>query len=401
MTTPARRNDHVHAVAASFLGWTLDAFDFFIVTFVLTDIAKEFGKTKLEIAFSLTLTLLFRPVGAIIFGLMADKYGRRLPLMIDLVFFSIIEVLSGFAPNYTTFMILRALFGIGMGGEWGVGASLAMEKAPRGLRGLLSGLLQEGYATGNLLAAACYLFVFPHWGWRAMFFIGGLPALLSLYVRFGVRESEVWEKTRHTEWAHLGRAIFSNWRIFVFLFAMLTAMGFVSHGTQDLFPTVLKSGWGFSERHVAYIVMVSNVGAIIGGIVMGRYSDRAGRRRSMVTSLLLALVVIPLWAYAPTVGLLVAGAFLIQFLVQGAWGVIPAHINELVPDSVRGFLPGFAYQCGMAVAGLAPSIQEALAGRVGYPAAMAGTCLIAFSVSAVIVKSGREQHAAEFGIARV
>src|SRR5262249_44158710 len=230
-------------------------------------------------------------------------------------------------------MILRALFGIGMGGEWGVGASLAMEKAPRGVRGLLSGLLQEGYATGNLLAAVCYLFVFPHWGWRAMFFIGGLPARLSLYVRYGVRESEVWEKTRHTEWAHLGRAIFANWPVFLYLFVMLTAMGFVSHGTQDLFPTVLKSGWGFSERNVAYIVMVSNVGAIIGGIVMGRYSDRAGRRRSMITSLLLALVVIPLWAYAPTVALLVAGAFMIQFLVQGAWGVIPAHINELVPDS--------------------------------------------------------------------
>ena len=398
MSASVRRSDHLHAVAASFLGWTLDAFDFFIVTFVLTDIAKEFGKTKLEIAFSLTLTLLFRPVGAIIFGLMADKYGRRLPLMIDLVFFSIVEVLSGLAPNYTTFMILRALFGIGMGGEWGVGASLAMEKAPRGIRGLLSGFLQEGYATGNLLAATCYLFVFPHWGWRAMFFIGGLPALLALYVRFGVRESEVWEKTRHTEWAHLGRAIFANWKTFAFLFVMLTGMGFVSHGTQDLFPTFLKSAWGFSERHVAYIVMVANVGAIIGGIAMGRYSDRAGRRRSMITSLLLALLVIPLWAYAPTVTLLVAGAFLIQFLVQGAWGVVPAHINELVPDSVRGFLPGFAYQCGMAAAGLAPSIQEALAGRIGYPGAMAGTCLIAFSVTALIVKSGRERHAAEFGV---
>ncbi len=193
---------HRHAVAASFLGWTLDAFDFFIVTFVLTDIAKEFGKTKTEMAFAITLTLMMRPVGAFIFGLMADKYGRRLPLMIDLVFFSVIEVASGFAHTYTQFLILRAVFGIGMGGEWGVGASLAMEHAPKGQRGLLSGLLQEGYAMGNLLAGLCYLFVFPHWGWRPMFFLGGIPALLAIYVRYGVTETEVWKRHRSTKTGH-------------------------------------------------------------------------------------------------------------------------------------------------------------------------------------------------------
>jgi MFS transporter, SHS family, lactate transporter len=401
MTAAPKGNDHRHAVAASFLGWTLDAFDFFIVVFVLTDIAREFGKTKTEMAAAITLTLAMRPLGALLFGLLADRYGRRLPLMIDLVFFSVVEVLSGLAPDYRTFMILRALFGIGMGGEWGVGASLAMEKAPRRRRGILSGFLQEGYACGYLLAACCYLFVFPHWGWRPMFFLGGLPALLAVYVRLGVAESEVWQRTKSADWSHLGRAIVSNWKIFLYLFVLMTMMNFVSHGTQDLYPTFLKEQRGFDEHGVSYVAMIYNVGAIIGGLVMGHYSDRVGRRRSMITSLLLAIVVIPLWAYAPTTALLVLGAFLLQFMVQGAWGVVPAHINELAPDGVRGFLPGFAYQCGVAVAGTAPTIQSALVehGRLSYSAAMALTAVTVFSLAAVVVYLGRERHASEFGIA--
>ena len=205
-------SDHRHAVAASFLGWTLDAFDYFLVVFALGDIAKDFRVTHAEMAFAVSVTLYMRPIGAFVFGLVADRYGRRLPLIIDLIFFSVVEVASGLAPNYWTFLILRALFGIGMGGEWGVGASLAMEKAPKGARGVLSGLLQEGYATGYLLAAVCYLFVFPHFGWRPMFFIGGLPALLAVYVRMSVRESEVWERTKSESWSTLGRALASHWK---------------------------------------------------------------------------------------------------------------------------------------------------------------------------------------------
>jgi SHS family lactate transporter-like MFS transporter len=391
--------DHVHAVIASFLGWTLDAFDFFLVVFVLTDIGKEFGKSRTEMAWAITLTLSMRPVGAFIFGLIADRYGRRLPLMIDLVFFSIVEVLSGLAPSYLTFMILRALFGIGMGGEWGVGASLAMEKAPRRSRGILSGLLQEGYATGYLLAAFCYLFVFPHWGWRPMFFIGGLPALLAVYVRLGVKESEVWQKSKSESWSHLGRAIVSNWRLFLYIFAMMTMMNFVSHGTQDMYPNFLRDHRGFSPQTVSYIAIIYNVGAIIGGLVMGHYSDRVGRRRAMVTSLLLAMVAIPLWAYAPATPLLILGAFMLQFMVQGAWGVVPAHINELSPDSVRGFLPGFAYQCGVAVAGTVGVIDSIFADRFSYASAMALTALTVFALAAIVVALGREKHAVEFGTA--
>src|SRR5213080_4571023 len=215
---------HRAALLAGFLGWTLDAFDFFLVVVTLTAIAKEFHRTDKEIALSIALTLGFRPVGAFIFGLMADRYGRRLPLMLDLIFYSIVEVLSGLAPGYTSFMVMRALFGIGMGGEWGVGASLAMEKAPPRLRWLLSGFLQQGYATGYLLAALCYFFLFERVGWRPLFFIGGLPALLALFVRMRVKESEVWERTRHATWRDLGRAIASNWKIFLYIVVLMTAM---------------------------------------------------------------------------------------------------------------------------------------------------------------------------------
>ncbi|HEY3131365.1 MAG TPA: MFS transporter [Acidobacteriota bacterium] len=392
------RSDHVNAVIASFLGWTLDAFDFFVLVFVVPSIAKDFGKDIPAIALAISLTLAMRPVGAFIFGLVADRYGRRLPLMIDLVFFSVVEVLSGLAPNYTVFMILRALFGIGMGGEWGVGASLAMEKVPAKWRGVLSGFLQEGYATGYLLAACCYFFVFPAWGWRAMFFIGGLPALLALFVRYRVKESEVWKRTRHENWSNLGRAIISNWKLFLYLTAMMTMMNFISHGTQDMYPTFLKEQRGFTARQVAFIAVIYNVGAILGGLAMGLYSDRFGRRRSMITALCLAILVIPLWAYSPSTFLLVVGAFILQFMVQGAWGVVPAHITELSPDSVRGFLPGFAYQCGVLIAGTVAYIEAVFAKRFSYSSAMALTALTVFSVGAVVIALGKEKHAIEFGV---
>src|SRR6476661_473210 len=306
---------HRAAVLASFLGWTLDAFDFFLVVFALTAIAKEFGKTDAQLALTITITLAFRPVGAFIFGLMADRYGRKLPLMIDLVFFSIVEVLSGLAPNYTVFLILRALFGIGMGGEWGVGASLAMEKAPKGSRGILSGLLQEGYATGYLLAAVCYFFVFPRWGWRPMFFIGGLPALLALFVRFRVQESEVWQRTRHKDWSSLGRGIASHWKLFLYLTLLMAGMNFVSHGTQDMYPTFLQRDWGFTPQKRSLLTAFSMVGAITGGIIFGHISDRIGRRRAIVIALVLAVLAIPIWAHAPGIPVLVAGAFVMQFMV--------------------------------------------------------------------------------------
>ncbi|PYJ97758.1 MAG: MFS transporter [Verrucomicrobia bacterium] len=398
--TPAgheESKDFLNALIASFLGWTLDAFDFFVLVFAVPTIAEEFHVDLPEIAKTIAVTLAFRPVGAFIFGLLADRYGRRLPLMLDLVFYSVVEVLSGLAPDYKTFLILRALFGIGMGGEWGVGASLAMEKVPPKWRGVLSGILQEGYAVGYLLAACCYFFVFPKWGWRPMFFIGGLPALLALFVRFKVKESAVWERTRPPNWSGVGRAIVSQWKLFLYLSCLMMMMNFASHGTQDMYPTFLKLERGFSPRQVAVIVVIYNIGALVGGILFGLYSDRFGRRRGMATAFLLATVMIPLWAYAQNTPLLVLGAFLMQFMVQGAWGVIPAHITELSPDSVRGFLPGLAYQCGVLLASSVPYTVAVFSKSLNYSTAMALTSLTVFLLGIAVILLGPEKKGVPFG----
>ena len=394
---PPAAGDQRAAVTAGFLGWTLDAFDFFLVVMTLTAIAREFGTSDAAVAFSIALTLAFRPVGAFIFGLLADRYGRKLPLMADLVFYSVIEVLSGLAPNYTTFLVLRALFGIGMGGEWGVGASLVMEKVPPRLRGVVSGLLQQGYAAGYLLAALCYFFVFPRWGWRPLFFIGGLPALLALFVRARVRESEVWRETRHESWSGLGRAITANVKLFLYITVLMWMMNMVSHGTQDMYPTFLQRDWGFTPTRRAALTAFSMVGALTGGVLCGLYSDRLGRRRTIVLALVGAAAAIPLWAFAPSLPLLVAGAFVMQFFVQGAWGVIPAHITELSPDSVRGFLPGFAYQCGVLLASSIAYVEARFAEHLSYAWAMALSAVTVFVLGAVVAALGPERRGVVFG----
>ena len=396
-TSHTPRSDHRAALAASFLGWMLDAFDFFLVVFCLTAIGREFHQTDKSMALSITLTLAFRPVGAFVFGLLADRYGRRTPLMIDLVFYSLVEVLTGFSTTFTSFLVLRALFGIGMGGEWGVGASLAMEKVPPRLRGLLSGFLQQGYAAGYLLAAVAYYFGFQRWGWRPLFFLGGLPALLALFVRFRVKESEVWETTKRQTWRQLGRSITKNWKLFLYLTLLMAMMNFSSHGTQDMFPTFLQRQWNFGPQQRSLITAISMVGAIFGGITVGMLSDRFGRRRSLIVSLVLAIVVIPLWAFAPSTALMVLGAFLMQFFVQGAWGVIPAHLTELSPDDVRGFVPGFAYQCGVLIAGSVVYLEAVLAERMSYSWAMALTAATVFTGAATVMALGRERKGITFG----
>jgi len=390
-------SDHRAAVTAGFLGWTLDAFDFFIVVVTLTAIGHDFHVSDAKMASTIAVTLAFRPVGAFVFGLLADRFGRRLPLMINLVFYSVLEVASGLATSYTMFFWLRALFGIGMGGEWGVGASLVMEKAPTRLRGVLSGLLQEGYATGNLLASVAYFLIFPRWGWRPLFFIGGLPALLAIFVRMRVKESEVWERTRHHDFKSLFCTIASCWKLFLFLTLLMAFMNAASHGTQDMYPTFLQRDWGMTPRMRGAINAISAIGAIVGGVTFGYLSDRIGRRKSIVLALVLAICAIPLWAFAPTLGLLVAGAFLMQFMVQGAWGVIPVHITELTPDSVRGFLPGFAYQCGVLIAGSVVVIETALAAHMSWAKAMAVSAVTVFALAALVAGFGHERHRVAFG----
>ena len=391
------RSDQTSAVTAGFLGWTLDAFDYFLVVYCLTAIGKEFGRSDTEMAFAITITLVLRPIGGLLFGLLADRYGRRRPFMVNLVFFSVIEVATAFAPGYHSFLVLRALFGIGMGGIWGVGGSLALEKVPPRLRGLVSGFLQEGYALGNLLASLCFLFLFQKWGWRPMFLLGGLPALLAVYVRFYVTESSVWQQTRNTTWKDQRTAIFANWKLFAYLVLLMTFMNFCSHGTQDMYPTFLQRFWHFDASKRSMISAIAGIGAIIGGVAGGYYSDVAGRKRAMVTALVLAMAVIPLWSLAPTQTLLIVGAFLMQFMVQGAWGVVPAHLSELSPDSVRGFLPGFAYQCGVLFSSTIGWIQASLAEHLSYATTMALTAALAFGGASIIAGLGRERKARVFG----
>jgi SHS family lactate transporter-like MFS transporter len=392
---------HRPAVIAGFSAWLLDAFDFFRVTFCLTAMAHDFHKTDAEIALIITMTMAFRPVGGLIFGLLADRYGRRVPLMINTGVFAISDIMTGLAPNYTTLLIVRALFGIVMGGCWGVGASLAMEGSATSKRGLLSGLLQEGYAAGNVLAAIAYFFLIGPLGWRPLFYLGSLPAIaLVLYIKFRVKESEVWKREFKSRqpWPEQRREIFSHWKLFLYLLAFMTMMMFASHGTQDMYPTFLQRQWHFGPSERAVITAISGIGAILGGLVFGHLSDRWGRRRAIVTAFVLGAVLIPLWAYAPNTALLVIGAFLMQFMVQGAWGVIPAHLAELSPDSVRALLPGFSYQSAGIIASSAPFIEAMYAQKTSYATAMALVAISVFFMASVMALLGRERHGQQFGV---
>jgi SHS family lactate transporter-like MFS transporter len=384
------------AVLAGFLGWTFDAFDFFVLTFVLAPIAREFGKTLPAMALTITASLATRWIGAIVFGLLADRYGRRIPLVVNILYYSVIEVLSGLAPSYRIFFFLRLLYGIGMGGEWGVGASLTMESIPAKWRGLVSGLLQEGYALGFLLAAGVYRFVYPHWGWRPLFFVGGLPALLTLFVRARVKEPEAWHRSR-TDWTSYRRAIFGNWRRFAYLVVLMAMMNFISHGTQDMYPTYLQQQHGFSPQRTSDIAAFAMIGAITGGLAFGYFSDRRGRRKAMVTAVVWGVLLIPLWVFAPNPSLVLAGGFLMQFMVQGAWGVIPAHINELSPDQLRGFFPGLAYQLGVLIASGSAYFEARMAHSMSYARAMGLFALIVLVVGAIVIWLGPEEHRVQFG----
>jgi SHS family lactate transporter-like MFS transporter len=388
-----------YAFLAGFFGWTFDAFDFFILTYVLTQVAATFHRSVDSIAFTLTASLLMRPVGAFVFGLMADRWGRRLPLILDIVFYSVVEVLSGLAPTYRIFLILRLLYGVGMGGAWGVGASLAMESVPAKWRGILSGILQEGYALGNLLAAIAFWTVFPHWGWRPMFFLGVIPALATLVILLNVEESDAWKATaaKKTSWGDYFRTVASNWQRFLYLVLFMALMNFMSHGTQDLYATFLQRQLHFSTRTTAILSVISMIGAITGGTLVGLYSDHRGRRRAMITSILLALLVIPLWVFSPTMALLAVGAFLMQFMVQGAWGVVPAHLNELSPGTLRGFFPGFAYQLGVLIAASAPYIEQRMTHHFSYAQSMGTFAAAALVIAAIVIAAGPEAHRVSFG----
>ena len=395
--TPQQRN----AFIAAFLGWTLDAFDYFLVVVVLRHVATDLHGTYLVASIAVTLTLALRPVGAAIFGWFADRYGRRVPLMVDVALYSLLELATAFAPNLTAFIILRAIFGIAMGGEWGLGAALAMESLPPAKRGLYSGILQEGYAVGNLLAGVVFATLFVHIGWRGMFVLGAAPALLIFYIRSKVGESPAWLASSSQRIgvspAALASIIRTRWPLFLYAILFMAAFNFMSHGTQDPYVSAFLEGQHkLSPALAGTINSIAAVGAIAGGMLFGALSQRFGRRATIALCAGLGLLLIPLWAFGSTVAMLALGGFLMQVAVQGAWGIIPAHLNEIAPQSIRGTFPGFTYQLGNLIAAGTLTIVAALAGSTfgtakhpNYALAMAAFCSAAFVVVLILALAGR------------
>src|SRR5216110_2319987 len=403
---------------ACFLGWALDAFDFLLLTFVIVQMAGDFGTSIDELSYAITLTLAMRPVGAFIFGLLGDRFGRRMPLMIDIVFYSLMELLTAFAPSYTSLLVFRALYGIGMGGEWGLGASLAMEALPTQARGLFSGILQQGYMFGYLFGALVYGIVFPLFGWRALFVVGTLPALLVIYIRVKVPESPVWLRQTSTIisssrirsattvrnfWTSLGNILKRHWLLFIYVILLMTAFNAMSHGTQDMYQTFLGEQRGLRVEEKSVIGIIYAIGAICGGILVGHLSQKFGRRRLIIITAICGIILIPAWVFSPALSMLVAGGFLMQFMVQGAWGIVPVHLNELSPGEVRGTFPGFAYQLGNLFAANTAVVEARLgdhfrnaSGHPDYAKALALFAFVIFIALIIITAIGREERGKEF-----
>jgi len=398
--------DQRNTFVACFLGWALDAFDFFLLTFVIAAMARDFGTSIAKLSYAITLTLAMRPVGAFIFGLLGDRFGRRIPLMIDIIFYSAMELLTAFSPNYTWLLIFRALYGIGMGGEWGLGASLAMEALPTAARGLFSGILQQGYAFGYLLAAVVYGAVFPFFGWRGLFVAGVLPAFLVIFIRARVPESVVWLRQRRRAADFLSNALTvlrQHWVLFLYVILLMTAFNAWSHGTQDMYQTFLGEQRHYGVTQKAATGIIYAVGAICGGTVIGHLSQKWGRRRSIILAAMFGSLLIPAWIFSPNFSLIVIGGFAMQFMVQGAWGVVPVHLNELSPGDVRGTFPGFAYQLGNLFAANTAVVEARLADRFrdasGHPDYAKALALFVFVISLALIALaaiGREERGKEF-----
>ena len=364
------------AVGSGILGWVLDAFDFFILVFLFDTLAEHFHVSKASVVYTLTLTLAMRPVGALLFGALADRFGRRRPLIVCVMYFSLLTVLSGLAPNYVFFVVCRALYGVGMGGYWGIGASYAMESSPRRFRGVLSGMMQAGYPMGYLLAAVAMQTLAPAFGWRAVFFVGAPVALLIVGLTVLAPESEAWKQHRPASMGNIFASLAEHKGMFFYLLLMMSVLLCLSHGTQDLYPDFLKSVPGiaaktvFGMKTLYGVPVLYNIGAIVGALIFGHLSQTIGRRNSIMLALGVALLSIPAWAFGTSLSVLVVGSYFMQTGVQGAFGVIPAHLNELSPDAVRSLFPGVVYQLGVLMASPATMVEYALRDRFGYPWAL-------------------------------
>ncbi len=388
-----------HVVAASYIGWTLDAFDYFLLVLVVTDVAREFGVSVEAVSWATFFTLAMRPIGAFIFGRLADRFGRRPMMMANVLCYAGLAFLSAFSPNLIVFFILRALFGVAMGGEWGIGGSLTMESIPAQSRGFVSGLLQAGYPSGYLLASLAYGVLFPLYGWRGLFMAGIVPAFLVYYIRRSVPESPAWNEEHAKRGDTLGM-LKRHWRLAIYAVLLMTCFNFFSHGTQDIYPTFLKADHLFKPHTVSLIQMFYNVGAILGGLLFGSISQRLGRRYAIVLGAVLSLLVLPLWAYSATPVLLALGAFLMQFFVQGCWGVVPAHLNELSPQDSRATFPGTVYQLGNLFAAVNLPLQAAMARSLGsYAISLTIVAGLAAVGVAVLALAGREARDVDMQLA--
>jgi SHS family lactate transporter-like MFS transporter len=390
------------AVAAGILGWILDAFDFFVVVFLITELMNKFHVGKGAIVWSMTLTLAMRPVGALIFGSLADKFGRKRPLMACVLYFSTVTVLSGLAPTYWLFLATRILYGLGMGGYWGIGASYAMESAPRQKRGFLSGMMQGGYPFGYLLASIGIQTIAPAFGWQAMFYVGFCVTLVIIGLTLFAPESAAWQMHRTPSLGKIFGTLFQHMGVFGYLLVLMTAMTCLSHGTQDLYPDFLKTlPWMTGATVLGMkanlgIPVIYNIGAVIGALGIGALSERIGRRYAVMTALGLCLLAMPLWAFGGSVVAIVIGSYLMQSGVQGAFGVIPAHLNELAPDAIRGLFPGFVYQLGVLFASPVLPLQNLLQSKFGYPWALCSFEMLVIVSLLMIFGFGPEKRGRSF-----
>ena len=407
-----------HTFLAAFLGWTMDSLDFFILIFCVPAIAAEFHTKPSGVLGAVFLTQMFRPVGALLFGMLADRYGRRPVLMVNILSFSVIELACAFAPSLASLLVLRAIFGLAMGGEWGVGAALVFETLPKEGRGTFSGILQEGYAMGSILASGAFALFFsgfalaglhvPGIGWRGLFILGSVPALLVFYVQARVAESPVWlagAKNRAAHRTNPAHTQSSNALLlkflptFLFLILLMTAFMSFSHGTQDVYPTFLTTYAKLQPSTVGTIGILYGIGSILGGFFFGTLSERWGRKRAIVTAALLSIPVIPLWAYGHSAWMLGAGAVLMQFMVQGAWGVVPAYLTELSPAPVRATAPGLAYQLGGLVTSWNGKAQALAAERWGnYPLVLAITVVVVAITLSALAMLGREARGQDMSV---
>jgi SHS family lactate transporter-like MFS transporter len=398
--TKSQRN----VVVAAYLGWTLDAFDFFLMVFMFKDISRELHASMQLVSTAVLLTLGMRPVGAFLFGRLADRFGRKPTLMWNILAYSVLEMASGFAPNMSILLLVRALFGIAMGGEWGVGSALTMETIPVSARGFVSGLLQVGYPSGYFLASLAVYLLYDRIGWRYMFALGVIPAVLVFFIRGRVEESPAWQEQRRTPRAGVLAVLKREWRLAAYAVLLMTAFNFFSHGSQDAYPALfLKVQHHFDTRLGSLMTAVANIGAICGGLLFGSLSEKVGRRRAIIIAALLALPALPFWAFGSTPLILAGGAFLMQVSVQGAWGVIPAHLNELSPPEMRATFPGFVYQLGNLLAAVNLNLQVAIAEAHGndYGMAMAIVVGTVAVVICVMVGLGPERHGIALSTAQV